>query len=58
MMCLPAYDLVCDKCRAKFDALYGKEKPKSVEEERRLYLRWIKVLCKDCRKILREEGYI
>ncbi|MGC8935627.1 MAG: hypothetical protein ACP5LN_10750 [Thermoproteota archaeon] len=56
-MCTPEYDLVCDKCRKKFDRIFSVE-IKSEEQERKLLTKWIKSLCKSCRKMLIEEGYI
>jgi RNase P subunit RPR2 len=56
-MCTPEYDLVCDKCREKFDRIFSVE-VKSEEQERKLLTKWIRSLCKNCRKLLIEEGYI
>ena len=56
-MCLSAYDLVCDKCREKFDKIFS-VKIESAEQERKLLTKWLKSLCKNCRKLVVEEGYI
>jgi len=53
----PEYDLVCDECRKKFDRIFSIE-IKSAEQERKLLTKWLKSLCKNCRKLLIEEGYI
>jgi hypothetical protein len=56
-MCSPAYDLVCEECRRKFDRIFS-VKIGSAEQERRLLAKWLKSLCKGCRQILMEEGFI
>jgi hypothetical protein len=49
-MCSSEYDLVCEKCRRKFDRIFS-VKIESAEQERKLLTKW-KSLCKDCRRIL------
>ncbi|MGC9203102.1 MAG: hypothetical protein ACP5HX_10605 [Thermoproteota archaeon] len=56
-MCSPQYNLFCDKFREKFDRFLSME-IKSEEQERKQLTKWIRSLCKDCRKLLIEEGYI
>jgi type VI protein secretion system component VasA len=56
-MCVSEYDLVCDRCRQRFDEIFSVE-AKSVEEEREQYQRWLNSLCDGCRTMLREEGFI
>jgi hypothetical protein len=56
-MCSTAYDLVCEECRRRFDRIFS-VKIESAEQERRLLAKWLKTLCKDCRRILMEEGFI
>jgi hypothetical protein len=56
-MCSTAYDLVCEKCRRKFDRIFS-VKIESAEQERKLLTKWLKSLCKNCRQILMEEGFI
>jgi len=41
----------------RFDRIFS-VKIKSAEQERRLLAKWLKSLCKDCRRILIEEGFI
>jgi len=56
--CPSAYDLVCDKCRAAFDEIFGEEECKTVEEERQKTLQWMNRLCPQCRSMLKEEGFL
>jgi len=56
-MCSTAYDLVCEECRRKFDRIFS-VKIESAEQERKLLTKWPKSLCKNCRQILMEEGFI
>jgi predicted Fe-S protein YdhL (DUF1289 family) len=56
-MCLSEYDLVCERCRRKFDRIFS-VKIESAEQERKLLAKWLKSLCKGCRRILIEEGFI
>jgi predicted Fe-S protein YdhL (DUF1289 family) len=56
-MCSSEYDLVCKECRRKFDRIFS-VKIGSAEQERRLLAKWLKPLCKDCRRILVEEEFI
>ena len=56
-LCLSEYELVCDKCRKKCEEIFSKE-PKDAEEEKRMYRKWIESLCEDCKRILRDEGFI
>ena len=55
MCCLSEYDLVCDRCRRKFDDIFAKPM-RTVEEEREALTAWLKTLCKDCRSMLKNEG--
>jgi predicted Fe-S protein YdhL (DUF1289 family) len=56
-MCSTAYDFVCEECRRKFDRIFS-VKIESAEQERRLLAKWLKSLCKNCKRILMEEGFI
>ena len=56
-MCTSEYDLVCEKCRRRFDRIFS-VKIESAEQERKLLAKWLRLLCKDCRRILIEEGFI
>jgi predicted Fe-S protein YdhL (DUF1289 family) len=56
-MCSSAYDLVCEECRRKFDRIFS-VKIESAEQERKLLAKWLKSLCKNCKRILTEEGFI
>jgi len=56
-MCSSEYDLVCKECRRKFDTIFS-VKIESAEQERKLLAKWLRTLCKDCRRILIEEGFI
>jgi len=56
-MCSSEYDLVCEECRRRFDRIFS-VKIESAEQERKLLAKWLKSLCKDCRRILIEEGFI
>jgi hypothetical protein len=56
-MCSLEYDLVCKECRRRFDRIFS-VKIKSAEQERRLLVKWLKSLCNDCKKLLKEEGFI
>jgi hypothetical protein len=48
---------VCEECRRKFDRI-SSVRIESAEQERKLLAKWLKSLCKDCRRILIEEGFI
>jgi predicted Fe-S protein YdhL (DUF1289 family) len=56
-MCSSEYDLVCEECGRKFDRIFSVE-IKSAKQERELMAKWLKSLCKDCKRILMEEGFI
>jgi predicted Fe-S protein YdhL (DUF1289 family) len=56
-MCTSEYDLVCKECRRKFDRIFS-VKIESAEQERRLLAKWLKSLCKDCKRLLEEGGFI
>jgi hypothetical protein len=56
-MCSTVYDLVCEECRRRFDRIFS-VKIESAEQERKLLTKWLKSLCKNCRQILMEEGFI
>jgi hypothetical protein len=38
------------KCREKFDRIFS-VKMESAEQERKLLTKWLKSLCKDCKKL-------
>lgn len=60
-MCVSMYDLVCDKCRAKHDEIFGRLTAKgdyTLEEETAARERWFRSLCEDCKKQMREEGFL
>ncbi|MEM2087938.1 MAG: hypothetical protein QXF52_04605 [Thermoproteota archaeon] len=56
-MCSSEYDLVCEECRKKFDRIFS-VKIESAEQERRLLAKWLKSLCEDCKRLLKDEGFI
>jgi|GEM_PF-3666068 len=56
-VCSSEYDLVCKDCRRRFDRIFS-VKIESVEQERRLLAKWLKSLCNDCKRLLKEEGFI
>ncbi|MBO3798906.1 MAG: hypothetical protein QXI42_08395 [Thermoproteota archaeon] len=56
-MCSSEYDLVCEERRRKFDRVFS-VKIESAEQERMLLAKWLKSLCKDCKRLLKDEGFI
>ncbi|MBO3755033.1 MAG: hypothetical protein FGF53_09210 [Candidatus Brockarchaeota archaeon] len=56
-MCSSAYDLVCEECRKKFDRIFS-VRIESAEQERVLLAKWLKLLCEDCKRLLKDEGFI
>jgi hypothetical protein len=46
---------VCEECRRKFDRIFS---VKSAKQERELMAKWLKSLCNNCKKLLKEEGFI
>jgi hypothetical protein len=56
-MCLSEYDLVCERCRRKFDRIFS-VKVENAQQERELLTKWLRSLCKDCRQLLKDEGFV
>jgi len=48
---------MCEECRRRFDRIFS-VKIESAEQERKLLAKWLKTLCRDCKRILMEEGFI
>ena len=56
-MCASKYDLMCEECRKKFDGIFS-VKIESAEQERMLLVKWLKSLCEDCKRLLKDEGFM
>jgi hypothetical protein len=56
-MCGTLYDLVCERCRARFDEIFSVPY-ETEEQERELFAKWLGSLCKDCKQLLVEEGFL
>jgi hypothetical protein len=56
-MCLSEYDLVCERCRRRFDRIFS-VKVETAQQGRELLTKWLRSLCKNCRQLLKEEGFV